>query len=154
VIAFLANVAVSVRHGVLAGPNPWGAPGLEWAAASPPQPWNFHHIPVVEGRFPLWEWGAEIPVVTGLRRDRREFLVTSALDAVPDSRHDMPGESYWPLAMAVAVAVTFISAVFTPWGYVVGFVLAMIAFAGWAWPRGTHPEEQVARGRLPATEAP
>jgi hypothetical protein len=29
----------------------------------------------------------------------------------------------------------------------------MIAFAGWAWPRGEHPDEQVTAGRLPRTEA-
>ena len=43
---------------------------------------------------------------------------------------------------------------YTPWAYVVGFVLATVAFAGWGWPRGTKPEDQVTRGRLPRTVAP
>jgi cytochrome c oxidase subunit I+III len=154
VVVFLVNVASSARRGVIAGPNPWGASGLEWATTSPPTPWAFHHIPVVEGRHPLWEDSHEIKVATGLRSDRREFLVTSALDAIPDSRHDLPGESWWPLAMAIAIGVTFIGAIFTPWAYVVGFALALAAFAGWGWPRGEHPEDQVAPGILPATEAP
>jgi hypothetical protein len=149
---FLVNVGTSARRGVLAGPNPWGASGLEWATTSPPMPWAFHHIPVVEGRQPLWEAEHEIKVATGLRSDRREFLVTTTLDAIPDSRHDLPGESWWPLAMAIAIGVTFIGAIFTPWAYVVGFALALAAFAGWGWPRGEHPEEQVAPGIIPATE--
>ncbi|NUP57432.1 MAG: hypothetical protein HOQ19_16505, partial [Gemmatimonadaceae bacterium] len=56
-------------------------------------------------------------------------------------------------AKAVAVGVTFIGAVYSPWAYPVGFLLAMVAFAGWAWPRGEHPDEQVTAGRVPRTEA-
>ncbi len=153
VALLIVNVIVSTRHGVIAGHNPWGAPGLEWATTSPPQPWNFHRIPIVQSRHPLWEDLDELPVAGGLRTDRREFLVTSALDAVPDSRHEMPGESWWPFAMAISIGITFIGAVFTAWAYPVGFLVAMVAFAGWAWPRGEHPEELVTAGRLPRTEA-
>ncbi|HEY2065479.1 MAG TPA: cytochrome c oxidase subunit I [Gemmatimonadaceae bacterium] len=149
----VVNVVVSIRRGVLAGANPWGAPGLEWATPSPPAPWGFHHIPVVESRSPLWEETDELPVVTGLRSDRRELLITTALDALPDSRHDLPDESIWPLIMSLAVAVTFIGAVFNPWAYVVGFVFGCIAFAGWGWPRKADPEKIVAAGRIPRQEA-
>jgi cytochrome c oxidase subunit 1 len=140
VAVFIVNVAVSARSGVIAGANPWDAPGLEWATASPPAPWNFHHVPVVRSRHPLWEEDDELPVVTGLRSDRREFLVTTVLDALPDSRHEMPGESWWPFAMAAAVGITFIGAIFTPWAYPVGFLVAMGAFAGWGWPRGKNAD--------------
>jgi cytochrome c oxidase subunit 1 len=153
VALLIVNVVVSARRGVLAGPNPWGAAGLEWATTSPPMPWNLHHVPVVQSRHPLWEEDDELPVVTGLRTDRREFLVTTALDAIPDSRHTMPSESYWPFLMAVAVAITFIGAVFTAWAYPVGFLVAMAAFAGWGWPRGEHPEDAVTEEHLPRPEA-
>jgi len=155
VAVFLVNAAISLRAGAVAGANPWGAPTLEWATTSPPPPWNFRYIPAVESRSPLWEPAEHgLPVVTGLRTDRREYLVTTALDAVPDSRHDLPEESIWPLVMALAIGVTFIGAVFTPWGYVVGFAFSVVAFAGWGWPRGTKPEDQVTRGRLPRGAAP
>jgi cytochrome c oxidase subunit 1 len=153
VVVFLVNVARSAAAGRVAGPNPWGAPGLEWATSSPPPPWNFHPLPVVSGRAPLWDAGDELPVATGLATDRREVLVTTALDAVPDSRHEHPSESHWPLVMALAVGVTFIGAVWTPWAYVVGFVLASIAFAGWGWPHATDSHGQVPPGRLRETEA-
>ena len=37
----------SLRFGRKAGPNPWGAVGLEWATTSPPPKENFHETPVV-----------------------------------------------------------------------------------------------------------
>jgi cytochrome c oxidase subunit 1 len=37
----------SLRHGQLAGPNPWGATGLEWQTQSPPTTYNFDETPVV-----------------------------------------------------------------------------------------------------------
>jgi cytochrome c oxidase subunit 1 len=151
VIVFVVNVARSWRNGAVAGSNPWQAPGLEWATTSPPPAWNFHPVPVVQGRAPLWESGEEMPVATGLATDRREVLVTTALDAEPDNRHEHPGESHWPLVMAIAVGVTFIGAVFTPWAYVVGFAFSAVAFAGWGWTRGTKPEDEIAPGRLPDT---
>ncbi|MDB4885699.1 MAG: cytochrome c oxidase, subunit [Gemmatimonadetes bacterium] len=144
VALFCINLVWSARHGAVAGADPWGAPGLEWATTSPPPAWNFQHIPVAESRSPLWTEAGLLPVATGLRSDRREILVTSALDAVPDNRHEHPGPSHWPLVMALAIGVTFIGAVFTPWGYVAGFLFAMVAFAGWAWPRGGK-EDDVAR---------
>jgi len=37
----------SLKHGKLAGPNPWGAMGLEWLIPSPPPTYNFEETPVV-----------------------------------------------------------------------------------------------------------
>jgi len=37
----------SLRYGEIAGPNPWGATGLEWKTASPPPPHNFEEPPIV-----------------------------------------------------------------------------------------------------------
>ncbi|HTV60092.1 MAG TPA: cytochrome c oxidase subunit I [Verrucomicrobiae bacterium] len=37
----------SIRYGPLAGPNPWGAKGLEWQTPSPPPTENFEEIPIV-----------------------------------------------------------------------------------------------------------
>ncbi|MBL8087349.1 MAG: cbb3-type cytochrome c oxidase subunit I [Chthonomonas sp.] len=39
----------SLKSGKLAPPNPWGAKGLEWETDSPPDPHNFHEIPVITG---------------------------------------------------------------------------------------------------------
>jgi cytochrome c oxidase subunit I len=37
----------SLRYGPIAGPNPWGATGLEWQTSSPPPAHNFEVPPVV-----------------------------------------------------------------------------------------------------------
>jgi cytochrome c oxidase subunit I len=37
----------SMRYGPIAGPNPWGATGLEWQTPSPPPTENFEEIPIV-----------------------------------------------------------------------------------------------------------
>ena len=37
----------SLRYGEIAGPNPWGATGLEWQTTSPPPTHNFEETPIV-----------------------------------------------------------------------------------------------------------
>jgi cytochrome c oxidase subunit 1 len=143
VLVFLVNVLRSLRSGEPAGADPWGGDTLEWVAASPPRPYNFPLIPVVDGDGPLWRHPAEMPAVAGLRTDVRDVLVTTLLDAEPDSRHRHPPPTIWPLGAALATTVLFVSLIFTPWGVVIGLPLLFLAFLGWAWPRGQDHREQV-----------
>ncbi len=55
VLAFLANIGLSLRRGTPAGDNPWQAWTLEWATTSPPPSHNFVAVPPVHGRRPLWD---------------------------------------------------------------------------------------------------
>jgi cytochrome c oxidase subunit I+III len=148
VVLFLVNLVWSLREGAPAGDDPWEAPTLEWATSSPPPPYNFHLIPTVQSRSPLWRGPADVPVVTGLRTDMREVLVTTMLDAEPDSRMRMPEPTIWPLLAAIATGVTFIALIFTPWGLPLGAVLITGAFVGWGWPtaRETKLQEREERG--------
>jgi heme/copper-type cytochrome/quinol oxidase subunit 1 len=41
------NAIWSLRHGRIAGINPWGARTLEWTISSPPPYYNFKKIPNV-----------------------------------------------------------------------------------------------------------
>src|SRR5262249_13725418 len=43
----LIYLIYSYRHGPIAGPNPWGASGLEWEVSSPPPTHNFEKTPIV-----------------------------------------------------------------------------------------------------------
>ncbi len=147
VAVFLVNAARSWRTGALAGDNPWDAPNLEWGTASPPPPYNFLHIPVVQGRAALWCRTADRPVVTGLRGDIREILVTTLLDALPDSRHRHPDDTIVPFFTALAVGATFIPLIFTPWGVVIGSVCLFFPLLAWAWPRAREHREQLAEER-------
>jgi cytochrome c oxidase subunit I+III len=136
VATFLVNAAWSLRSGEIAGADPWGGETLEWAIPSPPPPYNFLHLPTVSGRSPLWERWDEQPVVTGVGSHRREVLVTATLDAEPDHRDILPGPTIWPLILALGIGVTFIVAIFTPWGVPIGAVPCAIALVAWFWPRG------------------
>ncbi len=47
----------SLKHGRIAGPNPWRATGLEWQTTSPPPKHNFKQVPIVTG--PPYQYSAE-----------------------------------------------------------------------------------------------
>jgi cytochrome c oxidase subunit I+III len=142
VVLFLVNVARSLAAGEPAGDNPWDAESLEWATSSPPPSYNFLHMIVVQGRSALWSRTADRPVVTGLRTDMREVLLTTAMDAAPDSRHRHPGPSAMPLFAALATGVLFITLIFTPWGLPIGAALLIVPMIKWAWPDRKEYEEQ------------
>jgi cytochrome c oxidase subunit I+III len=133
----LINWFSSLRLGSPAPDNPWGADTLEWATTSPPPQYNFDGIPVVEGRYPMWErqQSRESKVVVGLRDDRRDVLVTTLLDAKPDGISVLPENSIWPLWLALAASVAFLGTVWTLWAVPVGFMLVFFAMTGWHWPR-------------------
>jgi cytochrome c oxidase subunit I+III len=142
VLVFLVNVARSLRRGLAAGDNPWEAESLEWATSSPPPPYGFLHLPTVSSRSPLWHQTPDSPVVTGLRTDMREILVTTLLDAEPDSRMRLPEPTIWAFLAALATGATFITLIFTPWGFPIGVVLLTVTFTGWGWPRRKEHELQ------------
>jgi len=139
---FVINAMVSLYRGAIAGPNPWGAASLEWATSSPPPVYNFEHVPVVESNTPLWDLDGELPVVTGLRVDQKEMLLTTVVAATPDLREPVPEPSLWPFISAVAVGIVFIASIFSPWAIAVGIIPCAIALTAWFWPKELkrHPE--------------
>jgi cytochrome c oxidase subunit 1 len=137
ILLTLVNAVRSVRHGLVAGPNPWGAGTLEWATDSPPRPANFPAIPVVHGRDPLWQPappGAPTHV-SGLSATSREQLVTTLADAIPSHRAAFPSPTPWPFLSAIASTILLAGSVFTPWAIVWGTVPVAIALTAWFWPK-------------------
>lgn len=132
ILLFLWNIARSLRRGGIAGANPWNASSLEWLTDSPPPPYNFAHIPRVESRTPLWD--TERSVMPGLRVDKRELLLTTAIDAVPDLRDPSPPPNAWPFFAAIATAAMFVGSIFTPWAVVWGTLLMAPPIILWFWP--------------------
>ena len=138
---FFIDVIRSARRGERAGPNPWGAATLEWATSSPPPPYNFRRIPVIDDRDPLWKSGEVLPVATGLRIDRRELLITSLREGKPQARESSPRPSIWPLWAALATTVLLIWSIFSPWAVVWGAIPVTITLVGWFWPRGVAEDD-------------
>jgi cytochrome c oxidase subunit 1 len=140
-VVFLVNVIVSARRGAVAGPNPWDAGTLEWAASSPPLPQNFDRIPVVTNREPLWAHRNSLPVAAGLSVENREVIISTVTAGRADLKESSPEPSIWPFLAAIATTITFIGAIFTPWALVWGGLPTTITLLGWFWPKGVKEDE-------------
>jgi cytochrome c oxidase subunit 1 len=139
VMLFVVVVAKAWLSPPTAGDNPWEAPDLEWATNSPPPPYNFAVVPVVDSDTPLWSTTHDAPALAGLRSDRPELLITSAVEATPQIRWGMPGPSIWPLVTALGLTVLFVWSIFTPWGVVYGAIPFGVAATVWFWPKRSQP---------------
>ena len=159
VIVVLANAWRARHAGAVAGDNPWNAPTLEWATASPPAHSNFIQPPTVASAYPVWQDAPDQAVVVGLRSDVRDVLVTHLLDTEPDHRSVFPDPSIWPLLTAIATSLMFIGSIFTAWAVVYGSVPIFISMVGWFWPKspdegGTQPWPATERTLPLPNEAP
>jgi cytochrome c oxidase subunit 1/cytochrome c oxidase subunit I+III len=151
VLLFIINVVKSYRSGAAAGDNPWDAPTLEWATSSPPPPYNFAVIPIVESRHPLWEDRlAETNeprshAHAGLVLDHgRETVGTSPLDADPDIILKMPKDSLAPFILALTLTVIFTGLVLNAWWLVViGAIATGLDIFVWLWPERALGETRV-----------
>lgn len=139
-LVFIYNVAASARGGDVAGDNPWDASTLEWATTSPPPPHNFDRIPFVTSREPLWAEPETLPVVTGLAIDKREVVITTTTEALPDLKESSPDPTVWPFVSAVVVGVIFIASIFTPWAVAWGAPAAALVITAWFWPKSMEED--------------
>ena len=83
----------------------------------------------------MWDAVGELPVVTGLRVDDKELLLTTVVAATPDLREPVPQPSVWPFISAIATAVLFIASIFSPWAVPFGAIPVGIALTAWFWPK-------------------
>ena len=134
-LLFIVNVLKSRRSGAPAGSDPWEAPTLEWATASPPEFFNFLHLPVINSASPLWDPKEERGIVVGLRNDRREALTSTVMDAVVHRRYVFPASTIWPFLTALGVTIGLVGSVIQFSWYYVALALAAVGLVGWFWPR-------------------
>jgi cytochrome c oxidase subunit 1/cytochrome c oxidase subunit I+III len=142
ILLFLVNLVVSLRRGRPAGANPWDAPTLEWSVPSPVPAYNFAVIPIVASRHPLWEERLnESPERSSLSsgyllNQGRETLATTVLDAEPDLILKMPGDSFAPLILALALGVLFVGLIVHSAAVTGAAALATsVAILVWLWPQ-------------------
>jgi heme/copper-type cytochrome/quinol oxidase subunit 1 len=135
----LWNAVQSRFAGELASNNPWGANTLEWLTTSPPEHYNFAHIPVVASRDPLWDGGHTAgPAYAEGRLTPR----TSVLDATLERVIEMPEENIWAVLLAVGLLLIPIGLLWRMyWLAIVGTVLSLFMTARWLWPTHTKVME-------------
>jgi cytochrome c oxidase subunit I+III len=138
IVASILNFFLSRSHGEPAGPNPWDGESLEWATASPPEPYNFRRIPIVRSRNPLWDE----PLMEGLVNEEHQTVDTSLLDAKAQAMLNMPHDSLWPLALALTLATVFVGLLLRQIGVcLLGGALSIVSLNGWLWPTKEFFEE-------------
>jgi cytochrome c oxidase subunit I+III len=147
ILVIIVNVLWSIRFGAAAGDDPWGGNTLEWATSSPPPHYNFATIPVVRSADPNWDRRDRAEDLNRLERgelvlaDGHETVATSEIDADLERVLHMPGDSPWPLLLALSLAVFFVGVIsgsnLTAW---IGVALVIVAVAGWHFPWTQHEE--------------
>ena len=142
ILLFLVNILVSLKRGATATANPWDAPTLEWAMASPPPVYNFAVIPLVGSRHPLWEGrldegGGRSSLDQGyLLMEGRETLGTTPLDAMPDIILKMPEDSYTPFFVGLFSSLLFVGLLLHSRDFTALMALACsLSLLVWLWPR-------------------
>ena len=143
VLAVGVNVVLTLVRGRRAGPDPWGGNTLEWTVPSPPPAYNFAVIPVVTSRDPAWDAAARERDDLRLRvggelvlAEGHETVSTTPLAADLEGPLEMPGESWWPLALAASLALVFVGIItgLDPLA-ITGGALVAASVVGWNWPR-------------------
>jgi len=148
ILLTLVNLYWSLKHGALAGKNPWNADSLEWSTDSPPKPYGSIHIPTVITRHPLWDAYEEEEDPRGERVLDQDRLTLSStwLDAEPTAVARMPEDTIIPLLLALGLFVIFGAITFQRMWVVVGaLVYSFIIAAIWFWPK---PQEGELEGEL------
>lgn len=145
---FIVNLFYSVRKGEKVDSNPWGANSLEWSVESPPKNYAYSVLPIVRGRFPLWN---QENLTDGPERVRklvqdfarwplnwRGVMATSALDGKPVEIFRVSGPSLWPFFTAIGLVTIFGAEIFSLRPVVVMGILMLVAgIVGWNWPEKT-----------------
>lgn len=134
-LVFLWNVFTTMRKPKDAPADPWDGRTLEWSIPSPPPVYNFRNIPTVHGRDAFWDQkyvegsdGRPLPVPAG------GAVAHSEGHGDAESHHDihMPGLSYFPIIVALGLALAAAGILIHLAVVAVGVLIAFFGIYGWA----------------------
>ncbi|MEZ4421956.1 MAG: cytochrome c oxidase subunit I [Gemmatimonadota bacterium] len=140
-LPLLWDIVWTLRKGKTSERNPWGAGTLEWLTEMPGQPWGTRSLPEIDSRYPLWdqpdlmrhvdEGRFYLPDAQELKR---EALVTSPIDAIPQQCLRVSGPSFLPMLSAFATGGGFIFATFHWWWAAAASAgAAVVLLLAWVW---------------------
>ena len=86
VLVTVVNVLRSVKHGAVAGPDPWKGNTLEWFTTSPPPVNNFDVVPRVRSVEPMKDIRREVERQTARDRRHRRASRCPSPRCAPDGR--------------------------------------------------------------------
>ncbi|QJR82633.1 cytochrome c oxidase subunit I [Alteromonas pelagimontana] len=153
----ILDVIMHFKFGAKASHNPWMADTLEWATGTPPTTYNFISIPRIENRHPLWQdqglprsMAQGVHGLSSIEHGRRELYGTDAITGKLKEVMHIPSHSWWPLLVALALAIVCISLLVRAYPVAMGAaVVAAVFLFRWSWENGAHksmapltPEEQ------------
>jgi cytochrome c oxidase subunit 1 len=76
--------------------------------------------------------------MAGLADDKREVLLTTTAEALPQVRWSLPDPDAWPLWGALALSALFIGSIFNQWAVVWFSIPVAITLTAWFWPRASQ----------------
>jgi cytochrome c oxidase subunit I+III len=136
----IANLTVSYFRGAPAGADPFGGDTLEWSVSSPPPSYNYAVIPTVTSPYPMWD--KEDREEDTRKLDRGELVLehghetpaSTVLDAEWDEILDMPGETWAPITLALALAATFTMLLLHHYVTAAAFAgITLLVLGSWHW---------------------
>ena len=142
VVLFVFDFFWHQRHGLRARRNPWGAGTLEWLYPPIPPGFNFHAIPPVRSREPLWDQPELLDrpahKVEGALRPttdhRRETMGNDPVTGAPMQIVRLPHPTWVPLITAFGLALGFGATLASAyWLVAVGFAIALAGITAWIW---------------------
>jgi cytochrome c oxidase subunit 1 len=118
-LVFISNVIRTTRSGKVASPDPWDGRTLEWSIPSPPPVYNFARVPHVQDRDDLWlqKYGDGHG---GAPRPKPAPVTAAEIAAI-----HMPPTSFWPLLLAVAMAVMLSGLLISAYQIIIGGLLTL-----------------------------
>lgn len=127
-LVFLWNLIATFRKPRSAVADPWDGRTLEWTIASPPPEYNFAELPEVHSEDSFWH------DKYSETRDGKLMLRERAPEPADDGKAEvhMPSPSFWPMVVAVGLAVVAYGVVYA-WALVfAGALIFAIGAFGWA----------------------
>ncbi|WP_131782804.1 cytochrome c oxidase subunit I [Legionella gresilensis] len=128
--------------------NPWNADTLEWATATPPNPYNFISLPDCSTRHPLWD-APTLPktiaegkhALAVASHGRRETWGTDPITGKVSEIIHLPGNSWLPFFTALAIGAACIALISRNYNLALfNSLVCFLLLFRWAWENGTHPK--------------